>query len=130
MNLMKMIFIGKFFINHLLKGEENSMDFNHIEKKLFSCILFISLLVSLTAVFLNSLLALYNLYLLRLGFSEINIALINLAIVGSLIAVIALVTGIYMKKLFPKKQNLQSIDAIPNVISNCISAFIKGYKET
>ena len=124
-----MIFIGKFLINQLLKRDESSMDFGHIEKRLFACIVLVSFLVALIISFVNSLLLLSNLYFLNFGFSEKQSVLINIAIVGSLIAVTAFGTGACLRGVFQKRKSSLPLDEMPKVITSCISEFMKGYKE-
>jgi len=105
------------------------MDFSQIEKRLFACIILVSFLVGLIVVFVNSLLSISYSYFLSFGFSEKELALINMAIVGSLIAITALAVVAYIKGVFPKRKTTLQLDTIPKAITSWISEFIKGYNE-
>lgn len=124
-----MIFIRNFLINQLLKRGDSSMDFSRIEKRLFACIMLVSFLVGLIIVFVNSLLSISQSYFLSFGFSEKELTLINIAIVGSLIAITALGGVAYIKGVFQKRKTTMQLDTIPKAITSCVSEFIKGYNE-
>lgn len=124
-----MKFITTFLLNQLLNRDKGSMDFKHLEKSLFACILLMSLLVALIIAFVNSLLSLTDLYFLSLGFSEKELAFINMGMIAILICATIFTLRTCLKGSFKREKRSNPINTMPTTISNCVADFIQGYKE-
>lgn len=129
-----MTYIKRFLLNKLLasqfqRGDESMMDFNYIEKRLFTYLLLFSCLVALMVSLISSLLSLSRLYFMSLGFSEQWVAVINVAIAASFVAINALVINTCLRCLFQKRNKKRALNALPKMMATCVSEFVKGYNE-
>lgn len=122
-------FIKKIFLNLLHEGEDSSMDLRHIEKKLFACILLVSVLCALMVTLVKSLLSLSILYFQRFDLSENQLAFINIAIVLNMIFFTVFGISACLRSIFHKNYSKFSLDKMPKFITTYVSEFIKGYKE-